>query len=99
MVSNFCGGDVQLDGVIGLDDWIWITDGTTIVCYQEWNVFSAQLYFFDFAQLVLKNKNVVKNTFQLCYCLYMCTKNINKKSLTLASSPEIRWMVKRPLTS
>lgn len=53
MVGDLCGCNVQLDGVVGLNDWIWVTDGAAIVCYQEWNVFSTQLYFLDFAQLVL----------------------------------------------
>lgn len=54
VVGDFGCSNVQLDGVMSLDDWVWVTDGTSIVCYQEWNVFSTQLSFLDFAQLVLQ---------------------------------------------
>lgn len=43
-----------MDCVIGLNDWIRITDGTAIVCHQEWNILGSQLCFADLAQLVLK---------------------------------------------
>lgn len=54
VIGDLWWSNVQLNGVIGFDDWIWITDGTTVVCYQEWNVFSTQLCFLHLAQLVLK---------------------------------------------
>lgn len=53
VIGDLGCGNVQLDGVISLDDWIRVTDGATIVCHQEWHVLRAQCGLLDLAQLVL----------------------------------------------
>lgn len=53
MIGDLGGGNVQLNGVVGLDDWIGVPDGATIVCYQEWDTLGSQLGLLDLAQLVL----------------------------------------------
>lgn len=53
MVGDFGSGDVQLDGVVSLDVWVWVTNGAAIVCDQEWNVLSTHLGLLNLAQLVL----------------------------------------------
>lgn len=52
VIGDFRRGDVQLDGVVGLDHWIWITDGASVVRNQEWYALGTQLCLLDLAQLV-----------------------------------------------
>lgn len=56
VVGDFRGGNVQDDGVVGLDDWIRVTDGAAVVGDQEWNVLGAQLGLLHFAQFVLRDR-------------------------------------------
>lgn len=57
VIGDFGGGNIQNDGVISLDDWVWVADGATVVGDQEWHAFSSQLSFLHFAKLVLQNTN------------------------------------------
>lgn len=52
VIGDFRGGNVQLDGIVGLDDWIRVADGATVVCDQEWNTLGTQLCLLDLAQFV-----------------------------------------------
>jgi len=50
--SNLTSGQIDLDGVVDLDGWIWVTDSSSIVRDQEWDSALAKLNSLDFAQLV-----------------------------------------------
>lgn len=53
-VHNFVGGDIQLDGIVNLDQGVGVTDGATIVCCDEGDTFGSNLNATNFAKLVLK---------------------------------------------
>lgn len=53
MIGDLGGGNIELDGVVGLDDRIRITDGATVVRDQEWDLLGSQHSLADLAQLVL----------------------------------------------
>ena len=42
--SNLVVLQVKFDGVIGLDEWVWVTNGTTIIGIQVWNALLSKLY-------------------------------------------------------
>lgn len=67
VIGNFGGGNIQNNGIVGLDDWIWVPNGATVVGNQEWNVFSTQLGLLYFAKLVLQKTNEERACFHVCY--------------------------------
>ena len=52
-VHNLVGGDVNADGVIDLDQRVWVPDGAAIVGVQQGHVVGANADLEDTAQLVL----------------------------------------------
>jgi len=52
-VLDLAGGNVQLDCVINLHQWIRVTDGAPIMGGDERNTFGSDLDALDFAQFVL----------------------------------------------
>lgn len=54
-VLDLAGGNVQLDCVINLHQWIRVTDGAPIMGGDERNTFGSDLDALDFAQFVLLN--------------------------------------------
>ena len=54
-VLDLAGGNVQLDCVINLHQWIRVTDGAPIMGGDERNTFGSDLDALDFAQFVLSN--------------------------------------------
>lgn len=52
-VDDFVGGDVQLDTVVDLDDWIGVTDRPSVVRDEERHIFGAGLHSLDLAEFVL----------------------------------------------
>jgi hypothetical protein len=55
-VHNFSRGDLELDGVVDLDDGVGVPDGTAVVGHKERNAFGACLHPLHLAQLVLESK-------------------------------------------
>lgn len=55
-VKDFCGGDLQLNGVVHFDHGIGVTDCATVVGHQEWDALGSSLDFLDFTQFVLEHK-------------------------------------------
>lgn len=53
VVGNLGGGNVQLHGVVDFDERVGVTDGSSIVGDQEWDVLWADTDLLHFAQLVL----------------------------------------------
>jgi len=37
-VGDLVGGEVELDGVADLAVWVWVSDGSAVVCHQVWDV-------------------------------------------------------------
>jgi len=37
-VGDFVGGEVELDGVTDFAVWVWVSDGSSVVCHQVWDV-------------------------------------------------------------
>lgn len=37
-VGDLVGSEVELDGVADFAVWVWVSDGSSVVCDQEWNV-------------------------------------------------------------
>lgn len=54
MIGDLAGGDVDLNGVVGVDQWIGVADGTAVVCDQVRNLLGSDGNALDFAQLVLQ---------------------------------------------
>lgn len=54
VIGDLAGGDVNLNGVIRMDQRIGIADGATVVCDQVWNLLGSDLNALHFAQLVLE---------------------------------------------
>lgn len=52
VVSDLTGSQVDLDGVIDLDVWVWVSDSSTIVSDNVWNTLLTQLDLLDLNQLV-----------------------------------------------
>lgn len=52
VVSHLTGSQVDLDGVIDLDVWVWVSDSSTIVSDNVWNTLLTQLDLLDLTQLV-----------------------------------------------
>jgi len=52
-VGDLTGSQINLDSVVDLDGWVWVTDGSSIVRDQEWDSALAQLHSLDLAELVL----------------------------------------------
>jgi len=53
-VRDLASCEVNLDGVVNLDSWVWVTDGSSIVRDQEWDSAFAQLYSLDLSKLVFR---------------------------------------------
>jgi hypothetical protein len=51
-IGDLAGLEVNLDGVVNLDCWVWVTDSSSIVRDQEWDSALAQLYSLDLSKLV-----------------------------------------------
>lgn len=52
-ILDLASGNVQLNGVIDLDQWVRVADGTSIMGGDEWNTFGSNLDFLNLAQFVL----------------------------------------------
>jgi len=52
VVGDLASCEVNLDGVVNLDGWVWVTDSSSIVRDQEWDAALAQLHSLDLSQLV-----------------------------------------------
>lgn len=52
-VNNLVGLQVELDGVVGLDEWVWVADGAAIIGVQVWDALLAELDRPDLAELEL----------------------------------------------
>ena len=51
-VDNLVLDQVKFDGVVDLDDWVRVTDGATVMSYNEGYTLVSKLNTFDFAKLV-----------------------------------------------
>ena len=51
-VGDFVGGQVEFDGVTDFAVWVWVSDGSAVVCDQEWNVVLFDEDFLDSAEFV-----------------------------------------------
>lgn len=54
VVLDFAGGQVELDGVVGLDGGVRVPDGAPVVSQQGRDALGADLQRLDAAQLVLR---------------------------------------------
>jgi hypothetical protein len=54
VVGDLSGGDVNLNGIVGVDQRVWVADGTTVMCGQVWNLLWSNLVMLHLAQLVLQ---------------------------------------------
>lgn len=54
-IKDLASCDFQLDCVVDLDHWVWVTEGFAVVRHQEGNAFWSSLNTLYFAQLVLLN--------------------------------------------
>jgi len=52
-ILNLAGHDVQLDGIVDLDQGIGVTDGATVMGGEEGDTFGSDLNTLDFAEFVL----------------------------------------------
>ena len=50
---NFAGCDVDSDGVVHLDQRIWVADTATVTSDNTWDAFQSNQHLLHFAQLVL----------------------------------------------
>jgi hypothetical protein len=50
-VQDLAGGNIDLDNIVGLDDWVRVADGAAIVCDKEGNLLLAEFNLYDAAQL------------------------------------------------
>ena len=51
--GDFAGGNINLNGIVSLDQRIGITDGATVVGNNKWYTLNTKLSLTDFAQFVL----------------------------------------------
>jgi len=51
-VGDFVGGQVEFDGVTDFAVWVWVSDGSSVVCDEEWNVVLFDEDFLDSAEFV-----------------------------------------------
>lgn len=51
--SDFTSFQINLDGVVDLDQWVWVTDGTTIVSNGIWDSLGTELDLLHLGKLVL----------------------------------------------
>ena len=72
-VNDLVVDKVELDSVVNLDQWVWVTDSTTIVGDNEWNTTSTDSLLLNLKELELSlligdtvdseaTLNVVENT-------------------------------------
>lgn len=55
-ISDLVVLQVKLDGVIGLDERVWVADGSPIIGVQIWDALLPKLHRLDFAQLKLQSR-------------------------------------------
>ena len=60
-VNNLARRDVVADGVVGLDQWIGVADGSAVVGDNEWDSLWASANSLDTAQLVLFERKAHKS--------------------------------------
>jgi len=53
-LGDLTSSQIDLDGIVNLDGWVWVSDCSCIVRDQEWDSALAQLNSLDFAQLVFR---------------------------------------------
>jgi len=51
-VGDLAGGKVEFDGITDFAVWVWVSDGSSVVCDQEWNVVLFDEHFLDSAEFV-----------------------------------------------
>jgi hypothetical protein len=51
-VGDFVGGKVEFDGVADFAFWVWVSDGSSVVCDEEWNVVLLDEDFLDSTEFV-----------------------------------------------
>jgi len=51
-VGDLVGSEVELDGIADFAVWVWVSDGSSVVCDQEWNVVFLDEDFLDSAEFV-----------------------------------------------
>ena len=63
-VNNFSGGQIDLYSVIYLDQWIWVTNGASVILYQRKSVCVKKTYGSDVRDF-LGGKFLTNNTAKL----------------------------------
>lgn len=63
VIGDFARCNVDLNGVVDLDGWVWVADGATVRGDQVWNLLWADSDLLHLAQLVLEDseKEIVRN--------------------------------------
>lgn len=56
VIFYFSGADLDLNGVVSFNTWVWITDCSSIVCNHIWNFLRSHTNRFNFAEFVLERK-------------------------------------------
>jgi hypothetical protein len=51
-VGDFVGGEVELDGIADFAVWVWVSDGSSVVCNEEWHVVFLDKDFLHSAEFV-----------------------------------------------
>lgn len=54
VIGDFARRDVQLNGVVGVDERIGVADGAAVVCDQVWNLLRSDADALHLAQFVLQ---------------------------------------------
>lgn len=55
-ICDLAGFQVDANGIIDLNEGVWVADGAGVVGHQVWDSFGANNNLLDFAQLVLQRK-------------------------------------------
>lgn len=105
-VGDLARVQVNADGVVDLDEWVWVADGAGVVGDQVGDTFGADDDLLYLAQLVLqakedrrRSKPTHSQPSRLEKRLRRPGTNASARALTLASSAVMRCTVKRPFTS
>lgn len=51
-LKDFAAGNIQTDSIVDLDEWVWVSDGASLVRGQVWHSLAASTDALDAAQLV-----------------------------------------------
>lgn len=51
-VGDLAGGKVEFDSITDFAVWVWVSDGSSVVCDQEWNIVLFDEHFLDSAEFV-----------------------------------------------